>query len=71
VPAFDASPGAANTVDLVVAGDTALFGVNGTFVASIDVPPPRGSGLWVGTGFYAGHGVEGREISYRGFEVWS
>jgi len=71
VPTFDTAPGAANSVDLVVAGDTALFGVNGTFVAGIDVPTPRGSGLWVGTGFYVGHSVVGREIRYRDFKVWS
>jgi hypothetical protein len=70
VPAFDPAAGAANTLDLIVVGDTALFGVNGTFVASIDVPPPPRSGLWVGTGFYVGHAVVGRKTSFRDFEVW-
>ena len=41
---FDASPGGTNTFDLVVDGDFALFGVNGEFVTSAQLPPPVASG---------------------------
>jgi hypothetical protein len=70
VPTFDTAPGAANTLDLVVEGDAALFGVNGAFVASLDLPTPPGSGAMLGTGFSSDHVVEGREIDFRDFTVW-
>jgi hypothetical protein len=71
VPAFDTAPGAANTLDLVVEGDAALFGVNGEFVARLDLPTPPGSGFMVGTGFSSNHVVDGREIVFRDFTVWT
>ena len=71
VPAFDTAPGAANTLDLVVEGDAALFGVNGEFVARLDLPTPPGSGFMVGTGFSSDHVVDGREIVFRDFTVWT
>jgi hypothetical protein len=70
VPQFDARPGGTNTLDLVVEGTTALLGVNGEFVASIDLPPPTAADVLVGIGFFADHKVEGREIIFSTFEVW-
>jgi hypothetical protein len=70
VPSYDATPGATNTLDLVVEGNKAHFGVNQDFVGSIDLPPPTASDVYVGTSFFEGHDVEGREITYRAWEVW-
>ncbi len=69
VPTFDATPGATNTLDLVVEGNIAYFGVNREFTGSIDLPPPTASDVYVGTSFFEGHEVEGREIRFRAFEV--
>lgn len=70
MPTFDPAPAAKNVLDLAVRGTTALFGVNGEFVGSVDLPPATSSDVYVGTGFFAGHDAEGREIAYRAWEVW-
>jgi hypothetical protein len=70
-PEFDPSPGGANTIDLVVDGATALLGVNGTFVARIELPTAMTADVMAATDFFAGNVVEEREIVYSGFEVWS
>ena len=70
VPAFDASPGGMNTLDLIVQGTTALFSVNGEFVASIELPPPTVEDVLVATDFRSENIVEGREIIYSTFQVW-
>lgn len=68
---FDATPGASNTIDLVVEGTSALVGINGEFLAGFSV---AGDGVAadvsVGTGFFVGSVVDGREIQYEDFEVW-
>jgi hypothetical protein len=70
VPTFDAAPGATNTLDLIVQGTTALFGVNGEFVATIDLTPPIAADVMAATDFASQNIVEGREIIYSTFEVW-
>jgi hypothetical protein len=71
VVAFDSSPGARNTVDLVVEGNRALFGVNGEFVAGFDLPDTGvAADVEVGTGYFVGSVVDGRAIRYEDFEVW-
>jgi hypothetical protein len=69
-PAFDATPSTINTLDLVVDGSRALFGVNGEFVASFDLTSATASDVFVGAGFFSGHAVEGRAIAYSAFTVW-
>jgi hypothetical protein len=69
VSTFDGAPGATNSLDLVVEGDRALFGVNGEFVASLDVPPPTTFGMGVATGLVPDYRVEGREIGFT-LHVW-
>jgi hypothetical protein len=69
VSTFDGAPGATNSLDLVVEGDRALFGVNGEFVASLDVPPPTTFGMGVATGLVPDCRVEGREIGFT-LHVW-
>jgi hypothetical protein len=70
VPGFDAAPGGTNTLDLIVVGDTALFGMNGEFLTRLELPPPVPSEVMVATDFYVGNLVESREIAYTGFTVW-
>ncbi len=70
VPTFDAAPGATNTLDLIVQGTTALFGVNGEFVATIDLTPPIAADVMAATDFASQIIVEGRQIIYSTFEVW-
>jgi hypothetical protein len=69
-PEFDHSPGGANTIDLIVDGATALLGVNGTFVARIELPTAMTADVMAATDFFAGNIVEGREIIYSAFQVW-
>ena len=70
MPTFSVAPGGTNTLDLVVEGTEALFGANGEFVASIDLPPPTTSDVSIGTGFFVDHTVDGREYFFSNFEVW-
>jgi hypothetical protein len=63
-------PSGTNTVDLIVDGQTALLGVNGEFVTTIDLPPATASDVQAGTGFFTNTTEVGRTISYRDFAVW-
>ena len=69
---FDAAPGAVNTLQVFVAGDQALVGVNDTLVADIAlvVEPVLGD-VQVGAGFFGEDQVAGRVTTYDGFSVWS
>lgn len=69
-PMLDARPGARNTLDLVVEGQTALLGINGEFAASIPLPPGISSDIMVGTGFFTSTTVAGRTVSYDDFTIW-
>jgi hypothetical protein len=69
-PTFDPSPGGVNTLDLIVDGGTALFGVNGAFVARIELPGSSSGDVMAATNFHVGNVVEGREITFRNFQVW-
>ncbi len=69
---FDATPGASNILQIFVAGDQALVGVNGTLVADITlVVAPLAGDVQVGAGFFGEDQVAGRVTAYDGFSVWS
>ena len=69
---FDATPGAVNTLQVFVAGDQALVGVNGTLVADIAlVVAPIAGDVQVGAGFFGEDQAAGRVTAYDGFSVWS
>jgi hypothetical protein len=70
VVAFDTSPGASNTIELLVEDNRGVFGVNGVFVAGFDLPDGVAADVEVGTGFFVGSVVDGRAIRYEDFEVW-
>jgi hypothetical protein len=69
-PSFDAAPGGTNTIDLVVDGAQALFGLNGHFVASFDLPPSAASDVQVGTGYFTTTTTANRVVGYQDFQVW-
>jgi hypothetical protein len=74
VPTFDATLGATNTLDLIVDGTEALIGINGDFLAGLDVQPSAESDVYIGTGFFGDHTVEGGQLFYGTFAVryrWS
>lgn len=70
VPSFDATPGGTNTLDLIVVGNSALFGMNGEFLARLELPQPVLSEVMVATDFSVENLVEGREITFTDFAVW-
>jgi hypothetical protein len=69
-PSFNAAPGGANTLDLVVEGTNALFGLNGQFLTRVPLSPPVAADVEVGTGFFGGASVPGRAIAFGNFQVW-
>jgi hypothetical protein len=69
--AFDATPGASNTLQLFVSGNRAYFGVNGEFAAAIDLPAePLTSDVQIGSGFFNEDFQIGRKSDYKDFLVW-
>lgn len=69
-PALDVNPGAVNRLDLIVEGDRALFGINGQFAGSIDLPELSPSGdVYASTGFLADLVLPGRIVELREFTV--
>lgn len=71
VPEFDGQQGGSNVIDLVVAGDMALFGVNDVFVASIPLPSGAASDLQLGSGYFTNSNLPGRALGYTDFQVWA
>ena len=69
-PTVNSAPGATNTVDLIVDGETAYLGINDEFVATVTLPPSVSSDVEAGTGFFTGTTAPGRSISYSDFQVW-
>ena len=71
VASYDADSGGSNTLQLVVAGDEAMFGVNGELVAVLELTAaPVTSDVQVGTGFFSEDFVVGRVTDYQDFRVW-
>ena len=70
-PSLHTRPGAINTVELVVDGDSAGFAINGRFVSALDASELHGAGdVWVGTGFHQANVSEGAETTFEDFTVW-
>jgi hypothetical protein len=69
---LDTSKGGSNAIDLVVDGDTGYFGVNGTFVAKLDLSATTGKGdVAVGTAFFTNNFETGATTSYKNFTIWA
>lgn len=70
-PSLDMAPGATNTLDLVVDGSRALFGVNGVYAGSVVLPEAPASGdVYASTGFLSNLVVPGRLIGLSDFTVY-
>jgi hypothetical protein len=68
---YNANPDARNTVQIVVFGNRALFGVNNQFVAAVALPDTLGTGdVSLGAGFFREDFVMGRVTDYQDFSVW-
>jgi hypothetical protein len=69
--AYDAAPGARNTLQLIVDGQIALFGVNGTLAAAVDLGSNVVPGdVRFGVGFYTEDFVQDRVTTYEDFRIW-
>ena len=69
---LDLSADGSNTLRLEVVGITATLLVNGEFVSAMDVSEMDVHGdVWIATGFFAGHEIDGESMRYEGFTVWS
>jgi hypothetical protein len=67
---LDVSPSGANTLRLVVAGDSALFFVNGQYVVTLDVSAKRtGGDISVATSFFSENAIAGRATRFDSFSV--
>ncbi|MBC7263400.1 MAG: tetratricopeptide repeat protein [Chloroflexi bacterium] len=68
---LDTSPTGSNFLHLAAQGGTAIFFVNGEYVATLDVSGKNVAGdIWVGTGLKKEHGMAGKSTRYEGFTIW-
>ena len=71
VPSLNFEQGALNTLELVVAGNSAGFSVNGEFISSLDTSQLHGaSDVWIGAGFHRANVSEGESTQFQDFTVW-
>lgn len=70
IAGIDVKPGAANTLDLLVSGDRAVLGINGSFGASIELPAGSTSGdVAAGAGFFTDQQQPERVTGFQDFVV--
>lgn len=70
-PNLDVTPGAANSIELVVEGFQAYIGINGEFAGVIVLPELQPTGdVYASTGFLGGQVVAGRIIELEDFVVY-
>jgi hypothetical protein len=68
---LDTTPGAVNTLDLIVEEFQAIFGINGEFAGVVALPEldPTGD-VYASTGFFGDLVVPGRTIELRDFAIY-
>lgn len=70
-PSLDVTDGTVNTLDLIVQGREALFGINGEFVGAINLPElPLTGDVFASTGFLADLVVPERVVDVSDFMVY-
>lgn len=70
-PGIDVTPGVANSLDLVVDGSQALFGVNGQLAGMVQLPDePTTGDVYASTGFLSSLVTEGRIVPLSEFSVY-
>jgi hypothetical protein len=72
VPALSYEEGGRNVLEVVVAGDSAGFSVNGVFVSELNASELHGaSDVWVGSGFRQANAFDGEVTRFEDFTVWA
>jgi hypothetical protein len=72
VPALSFEEGGRNVLEVVVAGDSAGFSVNGAFVSKLNTSELHGaSDVWVGSGFHQANAFDDEVTRFESFTVWS
>ena len=70
-PGFDTTPGVVNSLDLVVNGTEAIFGVNGQLAGTVQLPEDPATGdIYASTGFLGSLVSEGRLVGLANFTVY-
>jgi len=68
---FETAPGAQNTLQLLVDGNQALFGINGELVSAMELRgAPVDDRVNILIGLYAEDSVQDRVTEYQDFRVW-
>jgi hypothetical protein len=71
VPSLSFEEGGRNVLEVVVAGDSVGFSVNGVFVSELNASQLHGaSDVWVGSGFHQANANDGDVTRFEGFTVW-
>ena len=71
VPSLSFEAGGRNVLEVVVAGDSAGFSVNGVFVSELNASELHGaSDVWVGSGLHQANANDGQVTRFEGFTVW-
>ncbi len=71
VASLQSGAGGVNSLELVVAGETGAFRLNGELVGPLDLAAIPGAGqIAIGTAFFAANTVEGAITSYRDLQIW-
>jgi hypothetical protein len=71
VPSLSFEEGGLNVLEIAVAGDSAGFSVNGTFVSELNTSELDGaSDVWAGAGFHQANAAEGNITHFEDFTVW-
>jgi hypothetical protein len=68
---FDAAPGATNTVEVLAQGGVGMIAINGVVLQQVDLSSATAPGdVYIGTGFFQGDTVAGRQVPYSEFWVF-
>jgi hypothetical protein len=71
IATLDTTEGGVNSLELVVAGDTGAFRLNGELVGPLDLSAIAGEGqIAIGTAFFAANTVDGAVTRYRDLQIW-
>lgn len=69
---FDATPGASNTLEIIARGATGILVLNGVVIQQVDLSGNLNAGdVYVASGMYASDTVDGRQVPYSNFQVYS
>ncbi|MEZ4506514.1 MAG: hypothetical protein R2848_11900 [Thermomicrobiales bacterium] len=68
---FDAAAGATNTIEVLAQGGAGLIAVNGVVLPQADLSSAAAPGdVYIGTGFFQGDSVAGRQVPYADYWVF-